>query len=110
MNNVEFCRGIHCILHHDIYSGNQWLEIMPRTSSKSNAIQQLKALLGCEKLVVFGDGKNDIEMFRLADECFAVENAVDELKQIATGIIEGNNADGVAKWLLWHFELNYTDS
>ena len=49
-------------------------------------------------------------MFRLADECYAVEIAVDDLKQIATGIIEGNNADGVAKWLLWHFESNYTDS
>ena len=106
----KYGERFHCILHHDIYCGNQWLEIMPKTSSKSNAIRQLKALLGCEKLVVFGDGKNDIDMFRLADECYAVENAVDELKQIATGIIEGNNADGVAKWLLWHFESNYTDS
>lgn len=57
----------------------------------------------CEKLVVFGDGKNDIDMFQLADEGYAVQNAVDELKSIATGIIENNDSDGVAKWL----EQNY---
>ena len=38
-------------------------------------------------------------MFQVADECYAVENAVDELKQIATDIIGSNEDDGVAKWL-----------
>lgn len=46
--------------------------------------------------------ENDIDMFEIADECYAVENAVDELKSIATGIIESNNDDGVAKWLNEH--------
>lgn len=53
--------------HEDIYSKRQWLEIMPKTASKSNAIRQLKAYLGCEKVVVFGDEKNDIDMFELAE-------------------------------------------
>ena len=39
-------------------------------------------------------------MFQIADECYAMENAMDELKEIATGIIGSNNDDGVAKWLL----------
>jgi len=94
----------NCILHHDIYSGDQWLEIMPKSASKSNAIRQLKSLLGCEKLVVFGDGKNDIDMFQLSDEAYAVENAVDSLKRIATAVIGGNRNDGVAQWLLSHFD------
>jgi hydroxymethylpyrimidine pyrophosphatase-like HAD family hydrolase len=38
-------------------------------------------------------------MFEIADECYAVENADPRLKSIATAIIEGNNDDGVAKWL-----------
>lgn len=47
-----------------------------------------------------GDGvNNDIEMFELADEAYAVENAAPELKAIATGIIAGNKEDGVAKRL-----------
>ena len=96
----KYKERFHCVLHHDIYSGNQWLEIMPKSTSKSNAVRQLKELLQCDRVVVFGDGKNDIDMFLMADECYAMENAVDELKEIATGIIGSNNNDGVAKWLL----------
>lgn len=89
----------HCVFQEDIYTKHQWLEIMPKTASKANAIKQLKEQLECDKLVVFGDGKNDIDMFELADEAYAVENAVDELKAIATAVIRSNNDDGVAKWL-----------
>ena len=38
-------------------------------------------------------------MFQIADECYAVENAVEEVKEIADGIIGSNEEDGVAKWL-----------
>lgn len=89
----------HTVFQRDVYSGEQWLEFMPLAASKSNAIRQLKELLQCDRLVVFGDGKNDVDMFELADESYAVANAVDELKQIATGVIGGNDEDGVAKWL-----------
>ncbi len=40
-----------------------------------------------------------IDMFEIADEAYAVSNAVDELKSIASGIIGSNDEDGVAKWL-----------
>lgn len=89
----------HCVYQRDIYSGEQWLEIMPMEASKANAIRKLKRLMGCERLVVFGDGRNDIDMFELADESYAVENAVQELKDYATGVIGSNNDDAVAKWL-----------
>ena len=52
--------------------------------------------------MAFGDALNDIPMFQIADECYAVENAVEELKALATGIITYNEQDGVAKWLLEH--------
>lgn len=89
----------HCVFQEDIYTHEQWLEIMPLEASKSNAIKQLKQYLNCDRVVVFGDGKNDIDMFELADESYAVENAVEELKQIATAVIGTNNDDGVAKFL-----------
>jgi len=89
----------HAVYQRDIYTGEQWLELMPKQASKSNAIKELKEMLGCDKLVTFGDGKNDIDMFEISDEAYAVENADWELKAIATGIIESNNNDGVAKWL-----------
>lgn len=93
----------HCVYQTDIYTNEQWLEIMPLVASKSNAIKQLQSFLECEKLVVFGDGKNDIDMFKLADESYAVQNAHEDLKKYATAIISSNNDDGVAKWL----EQNY---
>lgn len=89
----------HCVYQRDIYSGEQWFEIMPADASKSNAIKQLSKFLKCERIVVFGDGKNDIDMFEAADECYAVENADDELKKYAISIIKSNDEDGVAGWL-----------
>ena len=96
---LRFKEKYRCFYQKDIYSGEQWLEIVPKAVSKANAILQLKELLGVDHIVAFGDGKNDIEMFELADEAYAVENAVDELKAIATGVIGSNDCDGVAKWL-----------
>ncbi len=89
----------HCVYQTDIYTNEQWLEIMPLNASKARAIKQLQSLLKCEKLVVFGDAKNDIDMFELADESYAVQNAHEDLKRIATSIISSNDEDGVAKWL-----------
>lgn len=94
----------HCVYQMDIYTNEQWLEIMPLAASKSNAIKQLQLLLECEKLIVFGDGKNDIDMFVLADESYAVQNAHEDLKKYATAVISSNDDDGVAKWLESRFK------
>ncbi len=94
----------HCVFQKDIYSGEPWLEIMPYKTSKSLAAQQLKNYLKCDKMVAFGDGKNDMDLFEIADECYSVKNAQDCLKEIATAVIHDNNHDGVAKWLQEHFE------
>lgn len=91
--------SFYCVYQKDIYSGAQWLEIMPGEASKANAVMKLKKLLGCERVVSFGDGKNDIPMFQISDECYAVENADAELKCFATAVIGSNDADGVARWL-----------
>ena len=56
-------------------------------------------MLGCEKLICFGDEVNDIPMFNVADESYAVSNANQKLKNIATKIIRSNDEDGVARWL-----------
>lgn len=89
----------HCVMQADIYTGEPWLEIMPAAASKANAVRHLKELLGCGRVVAFGDGKNDIDMLRLADEGYAVGNADQELKAHATAVIQPNNNDGVARWL-----------
>lgn len=99
----KYVSKYHCVYQRDIYSGDQWLEIMPANAAKATAIQQLKTLLDCSRLVVFGDGMNDLDMFHIADEAYAVENAAPELKAAATGIIGSNDRDSVARWLYEHF-------
>lgn len=91
--------SFQCLFQSDVYSGDQWLEMLPSGASKASAALRLKEILGCDRIVAFGDGLNDMELFSAADECYAVENAVPELKAIADGVIGGNNEDGVARWL-----------
>lgn len=93
-----------CISHIDIYSGERWLEILPKGVSKARAVLELKRILGCDKIVCFGDGVNDISMFRIADECYAVGNAHGDLKRIATAVIGRADEDGVARWLLENYK------
>lgn len=89
-----------CFFGKDMYSGEWWLEVMSESASKASAAEKLKEISGCERLVCFGDALNDIPMFEVSDECYAVANAADELKRIASGIIGSNREDGVARWLL----------
>ena len=50
-------------------------------------------------MVVFGDSINDLPMFKIADESYAVSNAIDELKDAATAVIGSNDEDSVALFL-----------
>jgi hydroxymethylpyrimidine pyrophosphatase-like HAD family hydrolase len=92
----------NCIYHKDIYSSGQWCEIMPVNATKANAALQLKSMLDCDRMVVFGDGRNDLSLFSVADEKYAMSNAMPELKEIATDVIDSNDNDGVAKWIEKH--------
>lgn len=90
---------IYRLFAKDVYSDDWWCELLPVKATKATAALELKTLLGCEKLVVFGDGKNDMPLFSVADESYAMANAVPELKELATAVIDSNDNDGVAKWM-----------
>lgn len=100
----KFKEKYRCLYQRDIYTGRQWLEIMPKGATKANAALKLKEALGCDKLVAFGDSENDIDLFAQADECYAVSNAVQQLKDMATAVIGSNSGDAVARFLLERFE------
>lgn len=94
-----------CTIQQELYRPEYWCEIMPAKATKAEAIRKLKRLLNCDKVVSFGDAVNDIPMFEISDEAYAVENAVEELKASATGIVGSNENDGVANWLMEHVVL-----
>ena len=96
----QFCETYQCWYFPGLNGAYRRLQLRPKTVTKGNAIRMLKEYLGCERVVCFGDGNNDFEMFEAADECYAMENADPALKERANGVIGSNDADGVARWLL----------
>lgn len=97
---------VQAFYYKDFYTDSWWCEILPQNATKGAAAAQLKEALGFDRLVVFGDETNDMSLFNLADESYAMANAVPELKKIATSVIGSNEEDGVAKW----FEANMMGS
>lgn len=89
-----------CVFQKDTYGDEYWLEICPHGATKAQAVLKCKENLGCDRIVVFGDSINDLSMFEIADEAYAVANAIDEVKSRATLIIDSNENDGVANFLM----------
>ena len=48
-----------------------------------------------EELIAFGDGENDLEMLKEVGVSVAMENAVNEVKEIATMVTDSNEEDGL---------------
>ena len=95
-NAINSENKFNIVFQQEIYREEYWCEIMPKAASKANAAKMLKNQLNCDELVVFGDSLNDIPMFKVADRAYAVKNANDRLKQIATEIIGYNYESSVA--------------
>lgn len=94
-------KGVTGNCYKDIYNeGAFFLDVYNEEASKANGIKFLADYVEHSKVITFGDGENDVPMFEIADECYALENASDDLKSIATGIIGNNNDDAVIKFLL----------
>ena len=91
--------------------GWHWLTVHAAASTKERGVAalicQCPELHGC-RLVVFGDGDNDIGLFQAADTALAVANATGTLKRHATAIIPANDDDAVARWLAVHATAGVT--
>lgn len=88
------------VLYHDIFDhGTGLLEIYRLGTSKAQAIKHLASREGAQRIVVFGDNLNDLEMMRCATCGIAVSNAVPEVKAVATEVIGDNDSHSVAKWI-----------
>ncbi len=102
-DKIKEIKGAHCMFYRDTYTDCWFLEIISDTVSKATGAKQIKDMLGIDKIVAFGDNLNDIELFKFADESYAVSNAQDKLKQVATGVIGSNDEDAVAEFILNRF-------
>lgn len=53
-----------------------------------------------EEVMVFGDGLNDYSLFTEFPNSYAPENAMEEIRNLASEIIESNENDGVGKTIM----------
>lgn len=99
-NMINDIKGITAEYHKDIYGeGHYFYEVYSEKASKANGIKFLQRYVNSRDVISFGDNLNDIPMFEISTECYAMGNAVDKLKKIATDIIGDNNSDAVANFI-----------
>ena len=110
MQNYESLRAVRTeiaattqcsvMFYHDIFDPQSGiLELYASGTSKSAAIATLASRVGADRVVVFGDNRNDIDMMQHATHAVAVAGAVPETKAAASEIIGSNDADSVARWI-----------
>ncbi|MBP3041549.1 Cof-type HAD-IIB family hydrolase [Bacillaceae bacterium Marseille-Q3522] len=77
------------------------MDVFSKGNNKARAIEKLIKFLSMNNLPIyaFGDGSNDIEMFKLADYSIAMENGVEKLKRIATHVTGSNDNAGITDGL-----------
>jgi len=97
-----FTNNIEVKLAPENYMNCYFLTILHPFSDKAHALNKVHEYLkvDAKKTTVFGDGLNDIGMFKLAGTAVAVNNALDAVKAEANIILdETNDEDAVAKYL-----------
>ena len=93
--------GIKFSHYLDTYSGDKYfVEVYVESAGKWNSIKRLKELYGFDRIVAFGDNANDIEMLKNADKAIVVGNAQPIAREYADEVIDTNDRDGVARYLL----------
>ncbi|MCM1004963.1 MAG: HAD family hydrolase [Prevotella sp.] len=97
---------VYPLCYHDAF-GSEWgeLEMFSRQTSKAAAVEAIASQVGAGRIVAFGDNVNDMPLFELADEGFAVEGAIDALKEIATDVIGSNAEDAVPEFIFKYSRL-----
>lgn len=84
-----------------IASDEEWIDIADLGVNKGTTINRIQSLLQISpaETIAFGDGLNDIDLFKAAKYKVAMDNAYPELKAEANLIAINNNADGVVQTL-----------
>lgn len=97
----------HAIDHRNWGAPFHIIEVMNKSMNKAVAVKKVADYYQVprERIIAFGDEKNDLHMIDYAGIGVAMENAVDELKSIADHVTKSNEDDGVAVFLADYFNL-----
>ena len=80
-----------------VTSGNEWMDIQNKEAHKGLGMQFLQAIYDIEpdECVAFGDQMNDYELLQQVKYGYAMDNAVQPIKDIAYEVIASNDEQGV---------------
>ena len=80
-----------------VSSGYGCIDILQTGIHKAWGLEKLLKRWGLksEQIMAFGDSENDIEMLKLAGISYAMENAEESVKEVATGVAPANSQAGV---------------
>jgi len=98
MNVGMFREKFNSNLNIIVTDNGQLIQIMSKKASKELGVAKLLEgfCIPYEEVIVFGDDHNDIGLFKACGWSVAMDNAIKELKDIASNITESNDNDGVA--------------
>lgn len=88
--------GVKTVYYADTYrEGYKFLECGAAEAGKGAGAKAARDLAGADRLYVFGDNFNDLDMYRVADMSFAPVSGEPEMRKIASRVIPSNNDGGV---------------
>lgn len=100
-------------LHTETIDHRNWgepfhiIEITNKQVNKAIALKKVADYYNIprERIMAFGDERNDLHMIEYAGIGVAMENAVDDLKVIANHVTKSNEEDGVGVFLADYFNI-----
>lgn len=104
LGRLQEVEGINLMCYRDAtLPDTTMLEVFPGDASKALAIRRLASRVGADRIVVYGDNRNDLSMFEIADLAVAVENAIPEVREKADVVIAHHDCDAVARHIYEDF-------
>ncbi len=87
--------------HFYANQGEKWFMVTNKQASKYNAIKFLAHYykIDISNVAVFGDDYNDIEMVEKCGVGIAMDNSIQELKNVADFVCANNDDSGIAQWI-----------
>ncbi|WP_294561156.1 HAD family hydrolase [uncultured Traorella sp.] len=112
-HNADYLDQIEATIKNDLKNYQvvrtcpRMLEITPKNISKGQTLRRYmeEAGLSKDEVIAFGDGENDVDMFKAAGISVAMDNAEERIKKEATYVTCANTQSGVAK-ALYRFVLH----
>ena len=79
-------------------SFDTYIDIIPKNTTKGLGIKRLSEYYDFDlnKCYAFGDSQNDVSMFEIINNSYAMGNAKDEVKKFAKNVTFSNDEDGIS--------------